>query len=516
MDRTRRFEVRAVLAAGVAVLAAASLYAQRGVQVNVNAAGHNLPGDAANEPTLAISPVNPNVMVIGWRQFDTITSDKRFAGYAYTRDGGQIWINGGRLAAPPGHPPDSGQTDPVLAVDADGVFYYWSEVFEPLTPTRHFLYRSFNGGVSWTTPVLVEDPPVAGDKEWLVIDRTGGVGNGLLYGGWTTFSPVAATVFTRSIDGGETFSPPVRIADLAGSQFMLHFAIGPEGELYAAWRHYPSNSIFLTKSTNAQVPGATPTFDALGPGGVNGLDVRIDAGNDPGFIPLNPVGFHQVWLGVDRSSGPRRGWVYCLWADRRYDVSDILFARSRTGGLTWETGIRVNDDQFFNGVYQWMPAMDVAPNGRIDAVWYDTRYGSASPPRSALYYSASLDGGQRWSHNRRLTDAFDTTVGFPVQSKIGDYIQIVSQNETVNIAYAATHNGEQDIWFLRIRPFLIGDLNCDGAVNSFDIDGFVLAITNPEAYALTHPGCDRFNGDTNNDGAVNAFDIDGFVNLITP
>ena len=29
---------------------------------------------------------------------------------------------------------------------------------------------------------------------------------------------------------------------------------------------------------------------------------------------------------------------------------------------------------------------------------------------------------------------------------------------------------------------LLGDMNCDGAVNSFDIDPFVLALTNPAAY----------------------------------
>jgi hypothetical protein len=61
----------------------------------------------------------------------------------------------------------------------------------------------------------------------------------------------------------------------------------------------------------------------------------------------------------------------------------------------------------------------------------------------------------------------------------------------------------------------LGDLNCDGLINVFDIDPFVLALTNPEAYAAEHPYCNYLLGDINGDGLVNAFDIDPFVQLLT-
>jgi len=60
-----------------------------------------------------------------------------------------------------------------------------------------------------------------------------------------------------------------------------------------------------------------------------------------------------------------------------------------------------------------------------------------------------------------------------------------------------------------------GDLNCDGSVNAFDIDPFVLALTDPDAYAQAYPGCNLANGDINGDGQLNAFDIDAFVDLLT-
>jgi hypothetical protein len=60
-----------------------------------------------------------------------------------------------------------------------------------------------------------------------------------------------------------------------------------------------------------------------------------------------------------------------------------------------------------------------------------------------------------------------------------------------------------------------GDLNCDGQVNAFDIDPFVLALSDPDGYRAAYPDCIIYNADANLDGQVNAFDIDAFVELLT-
>ena len=53
-------------------------------QVNINASGQNIVGDAANEPSICVDPTNANKMSIGWRQFNSVTSNFRQAGWAYT------------------------------------------------------------------------------------------------------------------------------------------------------------------------------------------------------------------------------------------------------------------------------------------------------------------------------------------------------------------------------------------------------------------------------------------------
>ncbi|TWT44015.1 Endoglucanase C precursor [Phycisphaerae bacterium RAS1] len=61
-----------------------------------------------------------------------------------------------------------------------------------------------------------------------------------------------------------------------------------------------------------------------------------------------------------------------------------------------------------------------------------------------------------------------------------------------------------------------GDLNCDGSVNVLDINPFVLALSDPAAYAGLYPGCMIENGDINGDGSVDVLDINPFVALLLP
>ncbi|MBL8879699.1 MAG: hypothetical protein JNG88_11320 [Phycisphaerales bacterium] len=70
----------------------------------------------------------------------------------------------------------------------------------------------------------------------------------------------------------------------------------------------------------------------------------------------------------------------------------------------------------------------------------------------------------------------------------------------------ANNNGIPDMCEART-----GDMNCDGRINNFDIDGFVIAISDPAAYAATYPDCLATNADVNGDGRINNFDVTGFV-----
>jgi hypothetical protein len=66
--------------------------------------------------------------------------------------------------------------------------------------------------------------------------------------------------------------------------------------------------------------------------------------------------------------------------------------------------------------------------------------------------------------------------------------------------------------------FLRGDADGSGAINNFDIDPFVLAVSNPAAYIAAYCGgsaqCHVCRCDIDGDNSVNNFDIDPFVNCL--
>jgi hypothetical protein len=59
-----------------------------------------------------------------------------------------------------------------------------------------------------------------------------------------------------------------------------------------------------------------------------------------------------------------------------------------------------------------------------------------------------------------------------------------------------------------------GDMNCDRVISVADIGPFVLAVTDPAAYAAQFPDCDRQFADVNRDGVVSVGDIAAFVAMV--
>ncbi len=68
----------------------------------------------------AVDPTDPNKMAIGWRQFNSVTSNFRQAGYGYTTNGGTTWTFPGVLEN------NVFRSDPVLNSDETGNFFYLS------------------------------------------------------------------------------------------------------------------------------------------------------------------------------------------------------------------------------------------------------------------------------------------------------------------------------------------------------------------------------------------------------
>ncbi len=399
------------------------------VQVNVGANQANIVGDAGNECSLAVDPRAPLRMVVGWRQFNTIASNFREAGMAWTNDGGRTWHKSTLDAG-------TFRSDPVVRANADGTIFYhmlWTDTVN--TFTEH-VARSTDAGRTWSAPAFC----YGGDKLWSVIDKTTGPGRGFIYQWWNTAgNNYYPGQFNRSTDGGLTFSSPVALS----TQIVFGtMAIGPDGEVYLGGSR-------VLRSTNASNAAATPTFSTLTATNPLGAGVMIGTSTSP-----NPAGLlGQVNIAVDTSDGPRRGWVYLLASvpGGGGDPLDVRFSRSTNGGSAWSPFVRVNTDPANANSWQWFGTMSIAPNGRLDVVWNDTSE-SHNARLSRLYYTSSSDGGVTWAVPQPVTPTWDSWLGWPQQNKIGDYYDMESDNLGADLVFAATLNGEQDVYHMRLGP----------------------------------------------------------------
>ena len=418
---------------GISPALVSSLGPYTSYQVNVDANGNNRVGDAANEPSICVDRNNPNRMSIGWRQFSSVASNFREAGFAYTTNGGARWIAAGVLEN------NVFRSDPVLNSDTAGRFFYLSLV-------QNFfddLWRSITGGHSWTRV----GPADGGDKQWFTIDNTNSSGRGFQYQYWSTDgNNYGGRQFTRSTDGGLTWLDPINIPN---SPAWGTLDVDSAGNLFIGGVNLTTGRIWCVRSTNAKNGAVVPTFDRSTP---------LNLGGDIVFSePINPEGLvGQVFLAVDRSGTSTNDNVYMLASVQPpgfTNGSDVMFVRSTNGGVTFSAPRRINDDPVNHAKWHWFGTLSVASSGRIDVVWYDSR-NFPNNVTSQLFYSFSIDGGNTWSPNVAVSNPFNPFIGYPNQQKIGDYITVVSDDDSANVAYSATFNGEEDIYYVRIQPAL--------------------------------------------------------------
>jgi hypothetical protein len=410
-------------------------------QVNVDASGNNILGDAANECTISVDPTNGSKMTIAWRQFNSVTSNFRQAGWGYTSDGGMHWTFPGVLEN------NIFRSDPVTNSNEFGQFFYLS--LQSDINTSFFcddLWRSTNGGQTW-----VEQSPDrgagGGDKQWFTIDKTNGPGHGFQYQSDDGINCSGGGVqFQRSTNGGVTWQNPITIphAPVYGT-----LDVDTNGNLFIGGE---GSTFFCVRSSNAQIGSQTPTFDR---------STSVNMGGFIGSGGINPAGLDgMVFLAVDRSGTATNNNIYMLASvvPSGRSTTDVMFVRSTDGGVTFSTPRKINDDPVNPSKWHWFGTLSVAPNGRIDSVWYDTR-NAANNTDSQLFYSWSTDGGVTWAPNVAVSNAFNPFEGYPNQSKIGDYITIVSDNTGANVAYSATFilntsrgQHEEDVYYVRVAP----------------------------------------------------------------
>ncbi len=244
----------------------------------------------------------------------------------------------------------------------------------------------------------------------------------------TTLAPTATTTTTTAPAAGSRAATPNQDANFGGTNPRI--ALDDDGTIYVAWRNStanlpanqpvaPSTLVSVSKdrgktwTTNSVVNytvGAASRLAWTKEGGPNGTLVMIFGRN------LNPTA----------NSG-----------------GDILIQRSTDQGKTWTEPQNITDDDPAKLVGQYIPTLSAAPNGRLDAAFYDVR-DDPGIRGNDVYYTYSDDGGKTWSKNLRVSDqTINRNYGvwgfnYDVTPPIG----VASTNELAVFAWDDTRNSE--------------------------------------------------------------------------
>jgi hypothetical protein len=382
-----------------------------------------------NEPAIAVNPRNPQQLVVAWQINASI---------AYSEDGGQTWKIAENTA--PRDYKVSG--DVSVAYDAAGHALLCYIAFDKLGTTNYwargatrngiFVRRSLDGGKIWeadAATVIGHDssPNIPfEDKPWIVTD-TAGPHAGNVYIGWTQFTLAASDLlFSRSTDGGKTFSPPIKLnsapglpRDDNGALEGFHGTVGPDGTLYVIWDD--RDGIAMAVSHDG---GATFSKDRR----------IVHAG--PGYFGITGVarsnGFPQIGIDprVSESSvGNAGGNLYVAWSDYSNGDVDVFMCSSADHGQTWSAPVRVNDDPLHNGNDQFFEWMAVDPQtGAVNLVFYDRRQDNK---QTTVTLARSSDGGKTFTNYALDCDSFEAEGDF-----LGDYIAITAFGNRAWAAWA--------------------------------------------------------------------------------
>jgi len=191
-----------------------------------------------------------------------IPGGEHFTGYSASTDGGTTFTDMGAL--PESTEGDAG--DPALAKDdATGTMYLATLSF---SQTQIQVFRSTDGGASWSAPADASPGSIKVDKPWIAVDNFAGPGQGTIYVAYANYPTYGVQIMvTRSTDGGQSFSSPVPLN--GGSTEIWHWGsyltVAPDHSVHVFWMDIPlvgtdTNSIQHSVSMDGGVSFSTPAI----------------------------------------------------------------------------------------------------------------------------------------------------------------------------------------------------------------------------------------------------------------
>src|SRR5579859_77207 len=253
-------------------------------------------------------------------------------------------------------------------------------------------------------------------------------------------------LFSRSTDGGATFSTPRNLSNTSGFSFNPHIFVDSHNNVSVVWEDdTPGNlDVFYSHSTDGGTTFSTPvnvsndSSDSSSPqvvadsagnvfvvwesdtGALGILFSRsLDGGSTfaaPVMLSTNTGGSMAPQLAVDLT-----GNISVAWEDDILSSSDISFSRSQDHGATFSAPKSLSHN--VGNSNSAMIAVDLS--GNINVVWEND-----SPGNFDIFYTRSTDGGQNFSALLNLSNSPGTARTAQIATDLGGNINVVWADNT--------------------------------------------------------------------------------------
>lgn len=328
------------------------------VQVN------NSASDIANFPNITQSETSlahfKDFILYGFNDSNDEFTRNSFSGFAFSKDLGKTWTDGGSIPTNPG---GVNNGDPVIAVDKKGIFYYGQIGQEVVGGTQQDVISVSTGVINPNKTITMNPPQVVGrgqnpqngnfsqDKEWITVgtDRTR-PGQEALYIVWKDFTTNLGRIRFSKYTTGVNLNPLITDIDIISPPNANTFVEGEyvivdmQGVIYVFYAVIPNNNLLLKqanrtirmrKSTdggqtfpvNTDVAVSTTPFAAAAnhvvpcEPGFNRTVIFVDAQRD-----IRNNEFPQASIGPD-------GTIYAVWNGGTVNGDiNIFLAFSRNQG----------------------------------------------------------------------------------------------------------------------------------------------------------------------------------------